>query len=151
MKSTFKYRIYPGKSQISKLENTFSMCRHLYNWSLSERITSYQVWKHAKAIEKSINPAKKNMLQSSSMGQIFFTEEPIAVNILTAIEGIFGIQFTSIWCNVPKIADYYSQAVSLPSLKEVRPWFKSVHSQVLQNVLKRLDDAYEGFVRHVTI
>ncbi len=143
MKSTYKYRIYPGKSQENKLENTFSMCRHLYNWSLSERITSYQIWQSAKAIEKSLN----NIILSSPMGQVFYSEdkELPAVNLLTTIEGIFGILFSSIWCNVPGKADYYSQADNLPELKKDRPWYKGVHSQVLQNTLKRLDTAYEGF------
>ena len=42
MKRTYKYRIYPKQSQITRLNNTFSMCRHLYNWSLQERIDAYQ-------------------------------------------------------------------------------------------------------------
>jgi len=54
MKRTFKYRIYPNKSQETKLKNTFNMCRHLYNWSLTERNNNYQFWKHAKTIEKSL-------------------------------------------------------------------------------------------------
>ena len=37
-----KYRIYPYKSQITKMENHFSMLRHLYNWSLQERIDVYE-------------------------------------------------------------------------------------------------------------
>ena len=153
MKSTYKYRIYPNKSQESKLENTFSMCRHLYNWSLSERITSHQVWKHGKAIEKTINPDKKKVIFSSPMGQFFYTEEKgtMAVDILTTIEIIFGIQLTSVFGQIPRNVNYYSQAENLPLLKKERPWYKGVHSQVLQNVLKRLDDAFDGFVRHVTI
>ncbi len=144
---TFKYRIYPTKSQESKIENTFSMCRHLYNWSLSERITSHQVWKYAKDIEKVINPDKKKIIFSSPMGQVFYINEQglTVLNLLTRVEGVFGIQFTSIWCNVPIKVDYYSQANNLPLLKKERPWYKGVHSQVLQNTLKRLDDAYDGF------
>ena len=42
MNRAYKYRIYPTKSQISYLENWFSMCRHLYNWNLQERISVYQ-------------------------------------------------------------------------------------------------------------
>ena len=38
----FKYRIYPTKSQISCMENQFSMLRYLYNWSLRERMDAYQ-------------------------------------------------------------------------------------------------------------
>jgi len=81
------------------------------------------------------------------MGQIFYSDEKevTGLKLLTAIEGIFGIQFTSIFGHFPKNVNYYSQADKLPGLKKERPWYKGVHSQVLQNTLKRLDDAYDGF------
>lgn len=41
----------------------------------------------------------------------------------------------------------FTQINELPILKEERPWFKSVHSQVLQNVLKKLDLAYQSFFK----
>jgi len=59
MKSSYKYRIYPTKSQESKLENTFSMCRHLYNRSLAERITSYQVWKYANNYTEGVSDTQR--------------------------------------------------------------------------------------------
>ena len=90
---SFKYRIYPSKSQMSTLENQFSMCRHLYNWNLAERIEAYQ-------------------------------RDGATIS-------------------------YSQQQNKLPSLKEERPWYKSIHSQVLQNVLHRLDVAYQAFFRRV--
>jgi putative transposase len=39
---TYKYRIYPTNGQVTALENTFSMCRHLWNWSLAERSDTYE-------------------------------------------------------------------------------------------------------------
>src|SRR5262249_14849556 len=42
MKLTYKYRIYPQASQVTKIKNIFSMCRHLYNWNLSQRIEVYE-------------------------------------------------------------------------------------------------------------
>jgi putative transposase len=45
--------------------------------------------------------------------------------------------------------NYHSQAVSLPEIKEVRPEYNDVHSQVLQDVLKRLDKAYQAFFKRV--
>lgn len=90
-RKSYKYRIYPTKSQISKLENTFSMCRHLYNWCLSERIEAYE-------------------------------QDQATIN-------------------------YQKQQNDLPQLKKERPWFKSIYSQVLQDVLQRLDKAYQHFFR----
>ncbi len=89
MKITYRYRIYLSSSQITKTENIFSMCRHLYNWNLKERIDVYQQEK--------------------------------------------------------RTVTYFEQQNKLPQLKKERPWFKNVYSQVLQNVLKRLDGAYSKF------
>jgi len=93
IRKSFKYRIYPTRTQISTLENQFSMCRHLYNWNLAERIEAYQ-------------------------------EDGTTIS-------------------------YNQQQNKLPVLKEERPWFKSVHSQLLQDVLRRLDNGYQAFFRRV--
>jgi putative transposase len=42
-----------------------------------------------------------------------------------------------------------SQSAQLPSVKEVRPEYRDVHSQVLQDVLTRLDRAFQAFFRRV--
>jgi putative transposase len=44
---------------------------------------------------------------------------------------------------------YYTQKKELPELKTFCPEYKSVHSQVLQNVVERLDKAYQAFFRRV--
>ena len=93
IKKSFKYRIYPTRSQISTLENQFSMCRHLYNWNLTERIEAY-------------------LRDKTTLS-------------------------------------YNQQQNNLPALKKERPWFKSVHSQVLQDVLLRLDNGYQAFFRRI--
>ena len=93
MRKSYKYRIYPTQSQIGNLENTFSMCRYLYNWNLQERIAVYKE-----------------------------TGDSVSYN---------------------------QQQNKLPQLKEERPWYKGVYSQVLQDVLKRLDNSYKAFFRRV--
>ena len=40
-----------------------------------------------------------------------------------------------------------SQSAQLPAVKEVRPEYRDIHSQVLQDVLTRLDRAYQAFFR----
>ena len=93
IRRAFKYRFYPSKSQKSNIDNQLSMCRHLYNWSLKERVDTYE------------------------------TDQ--------------------------KRVTYKEQQNALPKLKEDRPWFKGVYSQVLQNVLKRLDLGMQSFFRRV--
>ncbi len=48
-----------------------------------------------------------------------------------------------------KSVSYYDQAAQLPGIKEVRTEYKDIHSQVLQDVLKRLDKAFQAFFRRV--
>ena len=44
-----------------------------------------------------------------------------------------------------KSRSYYAQEKLLPEVKKLFPEIKSVHSQVLQSTLKRLDNAYKAF------
>src|SRR5690348_14423085 len=42
-----------------------------------------------------------------------------------------------------------SQSAQLPEIKEVRPEYRDIHSQVLQDVLTRLDRTFQAFFRRV--
>lgn len=44
---------------------------------------------------------------------------------------------------------YYTQKKELPLLKKELPNFKTIHSQVLQNVLERLDKSYQAFFKRL--
>lgn len=44
-----------------------------------------------------------------------------------------------------KSITYYDQAVQLPAIKEFREEYYAIHSQVLQDVLRRADKAFRGF------
>jgi putative transposase len=44
---------------------------------------------------------------------------------------------------------YFSQKRDLPFIKESRPEFKNVHSQVLQDVVARVERSFDGFFRRV--
>ena len=50
-----------------------------------------------------------------------------------------------------KSVSLYDQINQLPEIKEGFPEFYNVHSQVLQNVLQRVDLAFKGFFRRVKI
>ena len=41
------------------------------------------------------------------------------------------------------------QHAELPGIKEVRPEYHDIHSQVLQDVLTRLDRAFQAFFRQI--
>ena len=44
---------------------------------------------------------------------------------------------------------YNQQAAQLPEIKEIRPEYADIHSQVLQDVLRRVDKAFKAFFRRV--
>ncbi|NES20759.1 MAG: transposase [Symploca sp. SIO3E6] len=53
-------------------------------------------------------------------------------------------------CHLPELRvnpDYYSQKKTLPQLKKDRPWYKDIHSQVLQDVVKRVKLTFERFLK----
>ncbi|EGJ28485.1 transposase [Moorena producens 3L] len=53
-------------------------------------------------------------------------------------------------CHLPELRDnpnYYSQKKTLPNLKKTHPWYKDIHSQVLQDVVKRVKLAFDRFVK----
>ncbi|MBA2391119.1 MAG: transposase [Ktedonobacteraceae bacterium] len=106
-----KYRLYPTKVQVVKLEWTLSRCCELYNAALQER---KDIW----------NACKKHLN--------FYDPD---------------------WCTEHAKdyrVTYYDQANALPTLKrDVRPEYTAIGSQVLQDVLRRVDKAFAAFYRRV--
>ncbi|NEO19783.1 MULTISPECIES: transposase [unclassified Moorena] len=52
-------------------------------------------------------------------------------------------------CHLPQLRinpNYYSQKKTLPQLKQERPWYKDIHSQVLQDVVKRVKLTFDRFL-----
>jgi putative transposase len=123
IRAAYKYRIYPNHTQIAEFERTLDLCRELYNAALQERRDSYNSWKEG------------------NLGYQFANLE----NAITVI------QADAPKPNAPKppTINYYTQANQLKAIKEARPEYKQIHSQILQDVLKRVDKAFAGFFDRV--
>ena len=93
MKKSYKFRLYPKRTEADIMQKVLNTCRRLYNNSLAKRKEAY-------------------------------TEHKENIN-------------------------YYDQAKALTIAKVNNPSLKEVHAQVLQDVLKRLDKAYQNFFRRV--
>ncbi|AOY79865.1 transposase [Moorena producens JHB] len=53
-------------------------------------------------------------------------------------------------CHLPQLRDnpgYYSQKKKLPNLKKNHPWYKGIHSQVLQDLVKRVKLDFDRFIK----
>src|SRR5438874_7784754 len=53
------------------------------------------------------------------------------------------------WEQEQRSVTFATQCAALPAQKRENPYLPAVHSQVLQNVLRRLDRAFENFFRRV--
>ncbi len=52
-------------------------------------------------------------------------------------------------CKMKKKITYYSQQNEIPDMKKIFPEFNNAHSQVLQDVARRVDKAYDNFFRRI--
>ncbi|WP_424103667.1 RNA-guided endonuclease InsQ/TnpB family protein [Moorena producens] len=53
-------------------------------------------------------------------------------------------------CHLPHLRnnpDYFDQKKTLPELKKSRPWYADIHSQVLQDCVKRVDLSFKRFLK----
>ena len=85
----FKFRLYPSKKQIKKLEAQLELCRQTHNWLLASCKGTYE--------------------------------------------------------ETGKTLTQFDLNKNLTALKHQKPEINHVHSQVLQNISKRIKDAYTGF------
>src|SRR5690242_10937493 len=93
MRRTYRFRLYPTKTQQAAIHFTLERCRLLYNRLLNERVVAYE--------QTQTSPS------------------------------------------------YYEQKKTLPIRKKAIPALKQVYSQVLQNVVERLEKTYQAFFRRV--
>ncbi len=61
-------------------------------------------------------------------------------------------EFCQIACTLPPLElrdspNYHSQSANLPKLKKERPWYKEIYSQVLQDAVKRVQLAFDRFLK----
>ncbi|GAC1489530.1 MAG: hypothetical protein NVS2B14_00860 [Chamaesiphon sp.] len=53
-------------------------------------------------------------------------------------------------CHLPELRDspdYFSQKKTLPQLKKTHPWYSEIYSQVLQDVVKRVQVTFDRFLK----
>ncbi len=90
---SYKFRIYPSKTQTARLQKTLELCRELYNAALHERRAAWKI-------------------------------NHISLR-------------------------YSDQANQLVEIKETNAEYRDIHSQVLQNVLKRVETSFDNFFRRI--
>jgi putative transposase len=117
----YKFKLKPNSSQKAMMVNWLDMLRSHYNFCLKDRIESYE---HLKS------PKLGNYSDLRTKAQCC----PLTCSI-SKNSGV-GEPFKK---SGKKRSAYEQQSSELPRLKKSRPWYKQIHSTVLQQNLRRLD------------
>ncbi|MDJ0600961.1 MAG: transposase [Crocosphaera sp.] len=123
----YKYKLKANLSQERTMTNWLSMLRSHYNFCLRDRIEAYEQVRSPKLGNYSDLKTKAPSC-------------PLSCSISNKSQ--LGEPFKK---SGEKRNAYEMQSSELPSLKKTRPWYKKIHSAVLQQNLRRLDTALKNF------
>ncbi len=135
MQLTYKYKLKPTKPQIATFHNWIELCRRQYNFRLGQRFNWYEETRtpvescpltcsvvSVDDIYKDI-PVEKELSKGKNKGQI---------------KSLINQGYVD-WATLQKD--------DLTSTKRLFPEYKALHSQVLQDMIKRVDFAFERFTK----
>ncbi len=123
----YKYKLSASPSQEIIMINWLSMLRSHYNFCLRDRIEAYEQVKSPKLGNYSDLKTKAPCC-------------PLTCSI--SPQSQLGEPFKK---SGKKRNAYEMQSSELPFLKKARPWYKKIHSTVLQQNLRRLETAFVNF------
>lgn len=135
MQLTYKYKLKPTKPQIALFQTWIELCRRQYNFRLGQRFNWYEQTRtpiNACPLNVSIVaiddiykniPLEKELSKGKRKGEV----KPL-IN-----QGYVD------WASLQKD--------DLTSTKKLFPEYKNLHSQVLQDVVKRVDFAFDRFTK----
>ena len=123
----YQYKLKPSRHQQALMLSWLDMLRSHYNFCLRDRMESYEQVKQPKL-------GNYSDLKTSS--------ECCPLTCSVSPKSSIGEPFKK----SGKLRNAYEQQSSeLPTLKKLRPWYKKIHSTVLQQNLRRLDTAFQNF------
>ncbi|NJK75233.1 MAG: transposase [Microcoleus sp. SU_5_6] len=144
MQLTYKYRLKPTKAQLATISTHLELCRRQYNYRLSER---FRWWESTRA------PVNACPLTASIV-----PVEEIYQNIpLTRVQTRDGRKKDESGNPLTKKGDVFSnieggyvqwQTIQLADLKNTKklfPDYKALNSQVLQDVVNRVETSFSNF------
>lgn len=124
---SYVYKLRPSKEQAVKLNDWINILRSHYNWCLSDRIATYY----------------QQFIQGDYC-DICSKGEASPLTCCVVKNGATGNPWKG---NGKKRSAAAIQDAGLVDLKQARPWFKSIDSDILQRNVARLDTAYKNFFK----
>lgn len=123
----YGFKLKPNTNQAKQMTNWLFMLRANYNFNLRDRIEAYEQVKM---------PVLGNYCRLDNQGKCC----PLTCSVNKSAANGYP------WKNNGKRRGAYEQQSSaLPPLKKERPWYRDIHSTVLQQNLKRLHLAFNNF------
>ena len=146
----YKYKLKPHKSQGVIISNWLSMARHQYNYRLAERLNWFE------ATRTPVNSCPLNVsvvvgtLHATSVRQIYQHIPEFRVQTRDGRKkDSNGNPIAKKWDKHPNIVNGYVlwetvQIAGLAQTKKLFPEYKSMHSQVLQDVIQRVQTTMDN-------
>jgi putative transposase len=122
----YQFKLNPNNKQILTMINWLDMLRTHYNYCLKDRIDSYEQVKY---------PKEGNYSDLRTKAECC----PLTCSISK------NSQIGDPFKGTKRRNTHEIQLSELPALKKARPWYKTIHSTVLQQNLRRLDTAFQNF------
>ena len=136
----YVFKLKPNSRQDKLMSEWLDMLRATYNYCLRDRIESYEEVRQPRLGEYSnlntaapCSPLTCSVSKSTSLGHPW----KVGKNKQKTLDE--GKKYN------PRRSAYDQQASELPILKKARPWYQQIHSTVLQQNLKRLNEAFKKF------
>ena len=123
----YNYMLSPNRNQIVVMEKHIEMLRLQYNFRIRERTAAYE-------------QAKSPIL--GKYCDIFTKAELSPLTCSVSKNALYGDPWT---LKGKKRSALAQQDADLPNLKRERPWYKQIQHHVLQQMLRRVDDAFKRF------
>ncbi|NEO68195.1 transposase [Moorena sp. SIO3H5] len=131
MQLGYVYKLKPSPQQKATMVEWLDMLLAQYNYLLRDRNDSY---------EQARSPKLGNYCDLRSYGEAC----PLTCSVSKSSS--VGYPWKKSHKN-PRRNAYEIQSSTLPVLKKQRPWYKKIHSTVLQQMLRQLDTAFTKFFK----
>ena len=145
MKLTYRYKLRPNKEQNATMIEWLNLCRRQYNYRLGQR---FRWWSETRT---PINSCPLNV-SVVPVKRIYQDIPEFRIQVRDGRKlGEDGLPITKKGDKHSNIVDGYVQwnTVQLGDLKNTKklfPEYKKIHSQVLQDVINRVETAFSNFI-----
>lgn len=125
----YTYKLSPSRQQVLVMDNHLEMLRLQYNFRIRERTEAY---------EQVSAPVLGNYCNLRTQAECC----PLTCSV--SKNALYGDPWTP---KGKKRGALAQQDADLPNLKRERPWYKSIQHHVLQQMLRRVENAFHRFFK----